>query len=441
MNDPYDFFKEIPDDGNDEQKPAFREEKNGPSDGGLEFGNLSDDFVIGQDFFINDTGEASEVPESHPSMASRSNAATRKKKKKKKSNTTSKGCLGAVIWLALILVTAIGLSAVIIYLGSDYLGISTAAGSAINKEIVIPKGTTTHAIADKLEDEGIIKSSLFFRLYAKSKHFDSKFQYGIYYFCRQDSYEDIAEALTKEGEHADEVRVTIPEGYTVDQIAELLKKNGICSEEDFKTAVNEATAEKYNFKFMSNIAMQNGGVHYRLEGYLFPDTYFFYNTGDKAGAEQAIKKMLQNLDDKFTAEMYERANATGHSVHEILTMASIIEMEAGVGSYEEKQKVSAVFWNRINVPGNETGGKLQSDPTKNYKYNKDRYDTYEITGLAPGAYCSPGLESIMAALYPDETCKALYFVTDKDMKFYYNNTLSEHNKTINSLKKSGKWAK
>ena len=390
---------------------------------------LTDDFVIGQDFFI-DSSEADQ-------MIAEEEKKTASKKKKKTRKSASRSCLTSVIWMAAILIIALSAAFVLLYLGTDYLGVSMDADSAVEIEIVIDEGEGAKQIADKLHDAGIIKSTLFFRLYAKNGGYDSKFQNGVYRFCKQDSYEDLVEALTEQGLKASTVKVTIPEGWTVDQIAERLEANGVCSASDFKTAGNEANKTKYNFSFMDGVKAPSAGVHYKLEGYLFPDTYYFYNTNDKSGAEMAIKKMLENMDSKITDEMEQRAEELGYSLHDILTLASVIEMEASVGDYADKQKVSAVFHNRLN---DWEQPKLQSDPTREYKYNKDRYDTYEIVGLAPGAYCSPSIDSIKAALYPDEACEAYYFVTDKEMNFYYNETLKQHNATINKLKKEGKWA-
>lgn len=388
---------------------------------------LSDDFVIGQDFFI-DSSEADLM------LAEEEKKKAPAKRKGRKS--TSRSCLTSVIWMAAILIIALSAAFVLLYLGTDYLGVSMDADSAIDVEIVIEEGTSAKQIAEQLHDAGIIKSTLFFRFYAKSGGYDSRFQNGIYRFCKQDSYEDIVEALTEQGLKASEVKVTIPEGWTVDQIAARLEENGVCSASDFKTAVNEATKEKYNFDFMDGVKPQTAGVHYKLEGYLFPDTYYFYNTNDKSGAEMAIRKMLSAMDQKITDEMVKRAEELGYSMHDILTLASVIEMESSVADYATKQKVSAVFHNRLN---DWEQAKLQSDPTREYPYNTDRYDTYEIIGLAPGAYCSPSIESINAALWPDEGCNAYYFVTDNEMNFYFNETLNGHNSTISKLKSQGKW--
>lgn len=396
---------------------------------GLDDSRLSDDFVIGQDFFIDRSAADEIVPEEPVPV---------KKKKKKKNNSAGRGCLMSVIWMAAILIISISAASMILYFGMDYLGVNLDADSAEdNIEIVVAEGTTAKQIAKMLEEKGVIDNPLFFRFYASRSGYSAKFRDGIYYFSKQDSYEDIADKLTKQGTQASQIKVTIPEGWNIDQIAARLEENQVCTASQFKEAVNEASVEKYGFEFLSGIKTEAQGVHYRLEGYLFPDTYYFYQTNNKAGAEQAIKKMLDNFDKKLTQAMRMHAEERGVTLHDVITMASMIELEAGVGKYSDKQEVSAIFWNRINEWGD--NAYLQSDPTSKYKYNTERYDTYKSPGLAPGAYCSPSIDAIKAALYPTDGSEYYFFVTDKNGKFYFNKTNDEHNRTIRELKNSGLW--
>ncbi len=402
-------------------------------EGNLDDSRLSEDFVIGQDFFIDSTEADSITQEENESKPE-----DKKKKRKKRKSSAGAGCLMAVIWMAAILIISFTSAAIILYFGMDYLGISMDEDSAIeNIEIVVTEGTSATEIAEMLEEKGIISSASFFRFYASRGGHAAKFRDGVYYFSKQDSYEDIVDKLTKQGKQAAAVRVTIPEGWTIDKIADRLEENKICSAQQFKEAVNEATYEKYNYEFMKGIKQESQGVHYRLEGYLFPVTYDFYQTNDKSGAEQVIKKMLDNFDKKLIPELRIKAEERGVSIHDIVTMASMIEMEASVANYSDKQKVSAVFWNRINEWGDKAY--LQSDPTRNYRYNTNSYDTYQIVGLAPGAYCSPSIDSIKAAVFPDPESKEFFFVTDKNMKFYFTKTDKEHEKVIKDLKKQGLW--
>ena len=396
---------------------------------GLDHSNLSDDFILGKDFFINDE----DIP-----VEEEINSEKHAPKRKKKQSAGS-GCLKSVIWMAAILVIAISAAAVLLFLGSDYLGVSLASDATEQREIVVEKGSSAGEVAKLLEEQGVIKSSLFFRIYAKTSGHDSKFQYGVYYFCKQDSYEDIAESLTKQGAKKDEVTVLIPPRVTVDDIAKRLEDAGVCKASYFKAEINKASKSLYNYEFMDSIKTESYGVHYRLEGYLYPETYRFYVAEDEDGIRAVINKILGEFDKQLRENgIYEAAKAQNKSVHDILTMASIIELEASSADYADKQKVSAVFWNRINNWGDRAY--LQSDPTKNYKYNKDFYDTYKAVGLAPGAYCSPSIDSIKAALNPDKDCNAYYFVTDKNMKYYYNEDYSGHTSIINKLKRNGLWA-
>ena len=230
--------------------------------------------------------------------------------------------------------------------------------------------------------------------------------------------------------------MTIPEGSDVDDIMALLEKNGVCSESEFKQAMRDGA---YGQRFIESIPREK--VYYLLEGYLYPDTYKFYLKNEDNGvknAERAINKMLDELDSQLTDEMYAKADAMGYSMHEVLTMASIVELEAS-GYPDEMSKVAQVFYNRLNW---DDAKFLGSTPTKEYPHGNGRYDTNADTGyegLPPGPLCSPSMDAIRASLYPDTTVEATYFVTDAKMKFYYTNSLSEHDALVRRLKDEGNW--
>lgn len=225
------------------------------------------------------------------------------------------------------------------------------------------------------------------------------------------------------------VTVTFPEGYTVSQIAELLEENGVCSKNDFFLAANDIS--QLDYKFISYIKDTDKRA-FVLEGYIFPDTYEFY-LGESAN--KAISRFLKNTDRKLTGEMYQKAEKLGYSIDEIITIASVIQKEAGIKS--EMAKVSSVLHNRLNDSYN----KLECDVTINYlnkyvipyitgedtdRYN-EYYNTYKCKGLPAGAICNPGIEAINAALEPADT-KYMFFVTDKTdtSKYYYAETYKEH---------------
>ena len=223
------------------------------------------------------------------------------------------------------------------------------------------------------------------------------------------------------------VRVTFPEGKTTLQIAALLEENGVCAAADFLQAVRESDSD-----YALSLAGQDRP--FLLEGYIFPDTYEFYKN---ESASSALSRFLRNMAVRFTAEDLARAQEVGMTMDVTLTLASIIQAEAGDPA--EMPKVSAVLHNRLDQ-----GMKLQCDVTYFYLektvmpalcpdgwddavYEKyaDLYYTYRIGGLPLGPICNPGADAIHAALYPADSSD-LYFVTDADGNYYYSETFEAH---------------
>ena len=357
-----------------------------------------DGFILGEDFVVDESaaleGET-ETPADEPEKG--------KHKKRKKR----KGCLGAGIWIAVIVALSVALAATVIVFGSDYLGIGPGRGDEVVVEI--SQGMTTKEIAGKLKEVNAINSEWMFRLYTKLKGYDGTYKYGVYTFNNENGYEELAKMLQTDGAKAETVEVTIKEMSTIDDMKELLEEKGVCTASAFVRAVQNAS---FNFDFVEEIP--DNEVYYRLEGYLFPDTYQFYSYDDEKCAELAVQKMLETMDQKWTDEMRARAKEMGYTMHEILTMASIVELEAG-GSPDEMANVAAVFYNRLSW---DEPKMLGSSPTAEYPHGGGRYDTNINEGLPPGPLCAPSLNSIMAALYPTEDFDYTYFVTDKNMKFY-----------------------
>ncbi len=351
------------------------------------------------------------------------------------------------ILIIVISVVAVVLAAVI---GVSAFFIADMKGGKNGKDVSveIKSGTYTAQIAEILKDEGIINSPLGFRVFAKLKKYESKFKYGHYTFNTGDSYEEIAEKLITQGAKAETIKVTIPEGtgindfvknvngkkVTVLGIASILEKAGVCQKADFIAALNDV---KFESKLLKGAQGKN--TYYALEGYLFPETYEFYKLEDsKEAAKAVVEKMLKEAESRITDDMFKKAEEMGYSMHEILTMASIIQMEAGNDS-NALPKIAGVFYNRLNSPSFTT---LGSSPTifygDTFEQDDDRYDTYKIKGLPPGPLCSPGIKAIKAALSP-EGSEYFYFVTDKNGKFYFHKTYAEQTATINNLKNNGNW--
>lgn len=228
------------------------------------------------------------------------------------------------------------------------------------------------------------------------------------------------------------VSVTFPEGLTLVQIAEKLEENNVCSAKEFIEVLNSSTyifSNGYKFiPYINNISERA----YKLEGYIFPDTYEFY-VGESA--KKAASRFLKNSSVKIKDEYYERAKQLGYTIDEIITLASIIQKEAG--DKKEMKKVSSVLHNRLKSSSLK---RLQCDVSVNYINNyitdsvylegdtekyKSLYNTYKCSGLPLGAICNVGTDAIEAALYPEST-NYYYFVTDSKMNYYYATTFAEH---------------
>ncbi len=370
-----------------------------------------DDFIIGKGFSIDSSEPREELPRSH-----------------KRNKKNSGGLVKNLIWIFLIIIISVGLAFGVIYAGADYMGIGFGRGEEC--VIEVQKGSSTQSIAATLKESGAVKIPLLFRLYAKFKHFDVQFQYGVYHFNTESGYEAIAQMLMEEGARAESVTVTIPEMSTIDDMAKILEENGVCSSSDF---IGEVQHGSFGYDFVKDIPDQM--VYYRLEGYLFPETYDFYCYDSKECAHLAVEKMLKTLDEKLTGEVRAKISSSGYTLHEVMTMASIVELEAG-GSPDEATKVAAVFYNRLK---SDDFQKLESSPTKKYPYGSGKYDTYQCIGLPPGPLCAPSLKSISAAVEPEENFDYYFFVTDAHMAFYFNKTLTEHNNTIARLIRENNW--
>ena len=326
---------------------------------------------------------------------------------------------------------ALALATVIIIALVDFIGLTF--NNDKTAEINIKSGFSTAQIAEELQDKGVIKFPLLFRVYSRLSHADGYYQFGMYEIKDSQGYSSIIRTLKQPGQSGEVVNITIPEGYSVQEIAKLMQENGVCSEKEFINAVKNT---EYEYDFIKDIPTHS--VYYRLEGYLYPDTYqLFKNTDGNSGqacAERAVKKMLEQMNNVIDDELINSAQKRGYSVHEVLTLASIVELEAS-GYTNDMAKVAQVFYNRLRWT--DQPAMLGSTPTSDYP--DSRYDTNKNEGLPPGPLCSPSIDAIKAALNPDTSVKADYFVTDKNMKFYYTDSYDEHNELIESLKSEGLW--
>lgn len=316
----------------------------------------------------------------------------------------------------LIAVIAVALIILAVLTMGDFL-----FGSASQDTTITLTGEENGAeVAQILEDNGLIKYKLAFQLLTALSGRGDQFQAGSYELKAGSGYVTILSSLTAQEPYRT-VDVTISEGYTVKQIGQVLSEQGVLDEQDFTDALNG----EYDYDFLPPADKEN-----RLEGYLFPDTYNFSN---QSSASTIIKTMLNRFGQIFTDDDRKRAAELDMSIDEVITLASMIEAEAG--SDEDRALVSSVFHNRLQssqYPYLESCATVQYilGVRKPILSNEDiqidsPYNTYINPGLPAGAICNPGRASIEAALYPADT-DYYFFQSDADGNMFYARTLDEH---------------
>ena len=285
--------------------------------------------------------------------------------------------------------------------------------------VEIPAHQGLREIADALGEAGVIRSRAGFVGLVALKGSMRKLKAGEYEIPRDASTVDVLE-LIESGRVRQHV-VLHPEGATVSELARLLENERLARADD---VIKAASSEKLR---------QSLGIEGpSLEGYLFPDTYQFVRG---MSVDEMLGRMVQRMRAKLTAQLQARARERGLSLHQLLTLASIIEREAVDPS--EQRLISAVFWNRLKLDM-----PLQADPTVQYAVARERgkltrndlasdnpYNTYVHRGLPPGPIASPGEGAIEAALDPAPV-KFLYFVARDDRRHYFSTTVAEHNAAV-----------
>lgn len=329
-------------------------------------------------------------------------------------------------WLDL-LITLGGILAVL--LATVYLHfLAPPSWTKHTKVVVIPQGKNFHEIARILEDHGIIRDRRSFYLLAQIDGDVSRVKAGEYEVHTQMLPRAVLSKLVR-GEVI-QYPITIPEGYNIYQIAEVLEQAKVCSKRVFLEKVKDPV-------LLSLLGLEGDS----LEGYLFPDTY---NFPKGYGEEQVIRQMVARFKTVFSS-LAVRADKMGLSQRDVVILASMIEREAR--DDQERRLISAVFHNRLN-----RGMALQSDPTAIYGLKERRasarigredlqrrtpYNTYLISGLPKGPIANPGFKSLQAALYPADV-NYLYFVSKNDGTHYFSSTLNEHNWAVAKYQRKSK---
>lgn len=308
-------------------------------------------------------------------------------------------------------------------------------------EVTIPEDAKISEISKILKDKGVVSQPLTFRLYLGYKVKDEPLKGGDYVFNSNLSYNEMIIALRSGYTEREEVRITFPEGLTLWEIAAKLEENKVCSAQAFVDYLNNDA--EYPYEFFG--AIEDDPLRYhKLEGYIFPDTYDFY-IGENVS--NVARKFIKNFNDKMTPDLLDRMQDLNLTIDQTITLASVIQKEAGES--DDMRLVSSVFHNRLNDSGNFPS--LESDVTIFYVEENikpyvqlanqrmyDAYNTYVREGLPVGPISNPGMDAINAALYPEETeTKFYFFVTDKNMEFYYAGTMADHLKNIEIAKAAG----
>lgn len=347
----------------------------------------------------------------------------------------------------LILIAVLALIVLGVFLTYNHM-ISAPANEDLILEFNVEKGGTYNSIAEDLEKGGFIRSALFYKIYLKLNPVSENLEYGRYYLPTKASVKELLEVLKKGSDTlADTVTVTFVEGKNMRYIISTITKNFNITE---KQVLDKLSDKEYLDRLIEEYwfitkDIKNKNIYYSLEGYLYPDTYEYYET---ASVEDIFKKMLDNMESKLDQYM-ENIDKSKYSFHQILTLASIVEQEAG--NAKDRKGVAGVFYNRLKDKWS-----LGSDVTTYYAEKIDNFsqdltqaalnkcNSYNtrsscMNGKLPvGPICNPGLESIVAAINPKKH-SYYYFVADKNGKTYFNKTYSEHNSTVARLKREGLW--
>ncbi len=346
------------------------------------------------------------------------------RKKRRKNRAAS--VMNAISYLVFILGVSLLLSAVAIYVANDVFAFVKPEKKVM---LELAESQTPAQMASILKEEGVIRCKWAFVLYTKLANDGQSFKTGKFEVDADMDYGQIINTLNRVPTYTETVSVTIPEGYTLQQIAQLLEDARVCGAEDILN-----TAETYPFKheMLQNIPMEEPN---RLEGYLYPDTYEFYINDSPV---RVVNSMLNNFNNKYTEEMRQLTENSGLTMRQILTIASMIEREAVLP--EEQARISGVIYNRLN--NMDAYPHLDIDATVQYALGEHKenltyadlevdspYNTYKVVGLPQGPICNPGVPAILAALQP-ESHDYYFYVADPETKghvFARNNAEHEEN--------------
>ncbi len=354
-------------------------------------------------------------------------AAKRLDKKRRRLKAKKNRVIFRTVWLTMVLFVSIMIGQYVMVGVNDMLAVGREDESAV--EINIPENATLDEVTDILSENGIIKNEWFFKFYAVLTKSGSGFAKGKFEVQKNKDYQALIDKLQTEENRTDVVNIQFREGISILEMADLLEKNKVCTADRF---LEECNSDEFDSEFDFIKDIKNGSSrYYKLEGYLFPDTYDFY-VGENP--HSVVYKFLSNYNDKIyhtkirfvqgekKSTIAKRAEKLGMSMEDVITLASLIQAEAA--NEDDMFVISSILHNRLDTIPNdgqnefgESGFKnLQLDSTTYYPYKTQnqvpaalrknfvsKYDTYKIVGLPAGPICNPGLDALEAAVNPSET--------------------------------------
>ncbi|MCD7828408.1 MAG: endolytic transglycosylase MltG [Clostridiales bacterium] len=370
-------------------------------------------------------------PAGQHSPASDEENAKAERRKNAKRKMVRNNAKSLVIILGIVLVISITIACVVISCINDVLAVHISEKNDKTVTVEIEEDMDTDAVIDALDDAGAIKNAWFCKLAAKILGYsDEGYIARTYEFNRSMGLENmLSEIKDSDSDSASTISLTFPEGYTADQILDMLEENGVCTREKLLAEMSETDySDTYSFlKTMTNTEDR----YILLEGYLFPDTYEFY-IGESA--ESVIKKFLNNFDDKWSENYTTLAQEQLLSIDQVIILASIVEKEA---LDEDMPVVASILINRLNANmqlecnstasyiSNTTGDLTDSEKS----YYNELYNTYTCSSFPVGAICNPGTSAIEAVLNAPDT-SYYYFIHDSNNEFHAASSLSEQEANI-----------
>ena len=314
------------------------------------------------------------------------------------------------------------------------------------KMVVIEPGSIDK-IATTLYDEGLIKDVLVFKIYVKITG-KTNLKAATYELSENMGVRKIVKILeSNKGKNNKQISITLKEGINMREIARIIDDNTINSQDDVFNTISDKSylTNLINKYWFLDESILNDNIYYSLEGYLYPDTYYFGSS--EVSVKEILEKVLDEMEKKVTPYKEQILNHS-MSFHEILTLASLVELE-GV-TLDDRKNIASVFMNRINSNmslGSDVttyyGVKVDMGERDLYSNELDSCNSYNtrcatFKGLPVSPIANPSLDSIVSVIEPIVT-DYYYFVADKNRKIYFNKNIDEHNNTINRLKNSGLW--